>query len=161
MQFCKKHRFSEKKIFGHNKGIHLIVALVIGALGIQSPFLNQFYQELFPRLGIGITIILAVMILVGMFIAKDEKRYWAYGLGGLGVLIAIIIMYQTFSYLGWTYLAGYLGTDAVAWIVLAVLLVGVIIAVATSGGSSESSGKSSKNKSPMEALFEGFFKKPE
>ena len=66
-----------------------------------------------------------------MFIAEDETRYWGWGLGAIGALVAIIIFYQTFDRLG--YSTWGFGGDTAGLIVLAILLVGVIIAVAASG----------------------------
>ena len=142
------------KIFGNNKGIHIVIALALGGLAVRSQYMNQFYAELFPRLGIGVVIILSLLILIGMFIAEDERRYWFYGLGAIGVIIAIIILYQTFGYLGWTGLYGYLGGDSISWIILAVIMVGIIIAVATSTGSKEE--KTSDKKA---AVFDKLFGK--
>ena len=126
---------SYMKIFGNNKGISVIVAFVIGLLAINTRWgfdFGQFYTQIFPRLGIGITVILAVMILVGMFIPEDDRRYWAWGLSALGGLIAIIILYKSFAFLGWD-VTGYGGGYAVGWIAGAILIIGLIIAIASSG----------------------------
>ena len=50
-------------IFGKRPGINVIIAFAIGLLAIRFPLFTQFYQELFPRLGIGITILLMLLIL--------------------------------------------------------------------------------------------------
>ncbi len=134
---------SSINFFGKNKGVNVLVALIVGFMAIRFGWFTQFYSEVFPRVGIGITIMLAIMILVGMFIEKEYQRYWLYGLSALAGVIAIIIFYQTFATLGWT--GGAFGGEAVGWIIGAVLIIGLIIAVANSGGDGESS--SSKVKS--------------
>ncbi|MFH1425800.1 MAG: hypothetical protein ABIG28_03695 [archaeon] len=126
-------------IMGHNKGVAVIIAFVIGLMSLRwQGFFSTFLSELFPRLGIGIAVLLSLLILVGLFIAQKERRYWGYGLAAIGVIIFIVILYQTFSNLGW-YFGGY-GSESVGFIVLAVLIVGVIIAVAASGGKGDNEG---------------------
>jgi hypothetical protein len=133
---------SATKFMGDNRAVYIIIAVVIGLMSLRYQyFFSSFLSELFPRLGVGIAIILAVLILIGMFIAKDEVKYWGYGLAALGAIIAIVIFYQSSESLGWFWLDSY-GSDSIGFIVLGVLIIGVIIAVALSGGKKgNSSGK--------------------
>jgi len=125
---------SSTKFMGDNRPVYVIIAVVVALMSLRYQFfLSSFLSELFPRLGIGITIMLAVLILVGMFIANDQVKYWGYGLAAIGVLIAIIIFFQTSENLGWFWLSGF-GTDTVGFIVLGVLILAVIIAVSASRG---------------------------
>ncbi len=118
--------------FGKNQSIYIVVALVISLMSLRfQNFVTDFMTELFPRLGIGISIMLAIMIMAGLFIADDVRRYWFYGLSALGSLIAIAALYQTFDILGW-YSSGS-GSQEIGLIILGVLLIGVIIAVGASG----------------------------
>ncbi len=140
---------SYMRIFGENRSVNVIIALVIGVLSLRIGLLQAFITELFPRLGVGLAIILAVMLLVGMFIAKDEKRYWMWGLGAIGAIIAIVIISNSFSELG---LLDYYGSsEMVGWIIGAVLLLGVIIAVAASGAQ--------RRENRIDAIFDGLFGK--
>lgn len=118
-------------MFGGRRGISLIIAFVIGLLAIRSPFFSEFYSELFPRLGVGVVVVLTLLILIGLFISREEAHYWHYGLAAIGVVIGLIIVYQSFGNLGWT---SYVGSEAVGWIIFAVLLLGLIITVALSAG---------------------------
>lgn len=130
---------SATSILGKNKGVSVIIALVIGLMSIRyTDFFSGFLSELFPRLGIGIAILLTLMILVGLFIAKEEQRYWYYGLGAIGAVIAIVVVWQSLERRGLTG-GGGVGSDTVGFIILAVLLIGVIIAVAVGGGKEDSS----------------------
>ncbi|MBU0760894.1 MAG: hypothetical protein KJ600_02325 [Nanoarchaeota archaeon] len=137
------------RFLGESKGIYAIIALVIGFMSLRYQYLfSDFISELFPRLGVGLAILLSIMILVGLFIEKDYQKYWAWGLSALGFVIALVIFYQTTTRMGW-YWGGY-GSEAVGFIVLAVLIVGVIIAVAASGGKDDGSKAA---KSGAEAIF--------
>ena len=113
---------SSTKFLGDNKSVYLIIAFVIGLMSLRYQyFFSAFLSELFPRLGIGVAVLFVILILVGLFIAKDESRYWGYGLATIGLTIAIIILYQTFERMGW-YATGYFGSDSVGFIILAVLI---------------------------------------
>src|SRR3989338_6346612 len=128
------------RIFGNKKGIHVIIALVVGFLAVRNQYFNEFYREVFPRLGVGVVILLVIMILIGLFVEKEYRRYWAWGLSAIGLIIAIVILMQTFGYLGWTGVYSYFGVESIAWVIFGVLLLGLIIAVATAGGGEEKHG---------------------
>lgn len=121
-------------IFGGHKGVHTIIALVIGLLAVRIPFLTEFYRELFPRLGIGITILLTLLILAGLFFSDRSRPGFMITLVIVAALIAIVILYQTFAYLGWTSLYGGFGANVVGWVIAGIIFVGIIIALVLSGG---------------------------
>ncbi len=124
---------SETKIFGKNKGVHVIIAFVIAAISIRwNFFLSDFFTQIFSRLGVGISIILAFVILVGLFIRKEDDKYWKWGLGALGAVIGIVIVVQSFERFGWTGY-GFFESNA-GFIIGAVLIAGLIIAVVVSTG---------------------------
>ncbi len=127
------------RVFGKHKGIYALIAIVIAFLSLQSNYLGDFLTELAPRLGVGITVILTMLILVGLFIPDDERRYWLWGLGAIGAVIALIVIMRSFDTVSWGWGSGY-WDQYVGYIVGAVLLVGLIIAVAA-GGNEKSSDK--------------------
>lgn len=128
-------------ILGKHKGIHVIIAVIVGlmAVGYSSSIgysLGQFLQTLFPRLGIGLAVILSILVLVGLFVPEHERGYWMWGLGAIGAVIAIVIVTQTFDALSFFSFSSY--SDYLGWIIGGVLIVGLIIAVATASGDKKS-----------------------
>mgnify|MGYP001559633943 CR=1 FL=1 len=134
---------SATHILGSNKGLHVIIALVIGFMALQLNFVPDFFREVFPRLGVALAVILIIMILVGLFIQENEARYWYWGLGAIGFIAALVVLSQSFTAFGWNSPSNY--NDYVGWIVGVVLVIGVIIAIATSGsgGGDSNFGKAS------------------
>ena len=126
-------------ILGKNKGVHIIIAFVIGLLALRLDFVPRFFAEIFPRLGVGLAVILSLIILIGLFVPQDEMRFWLWGLGAIAFVIAIVVISQSFEGFGWFSSGSY--SDYVGWIIGAVLIIGLIIAVSSASGGEDDKKK--------------------
>jgi hypothetical protein len=138
-------------ILGKNKGVHVIIALVVGLLGIRavmgSPSVQDFFAQLFPRLGIGIAVLVSLLILTGLFVNKTEARFWMWGFAAVAIIVWLIVLVGSFKNIAW--LGSYDFFDEYAGMIIgAVLLLGVIIAVVAS--KSKDSGSSGGGPSSFE-----------
>lgn len=116
------------KLFESNKAINGIIALTVGLLALQFDFVPVFFSEIFPRLGIGLAILLILLILIGMFRDPDE-RWINYTLMGVGAIIFLVVLIQTAGWLGWRsgfFWQNYSG--AIIGSLIFLVIVGVIIA---------------------------------
>ena len=113
-----------------NKGVHVIISLLIGLMALRLGFVQTFFTQIFPRLGVGLAVILALVILVGLFIPSDETRYWAWGIAVVGVIIWIVAVFGSFSGFGWYYI----WEDYAGLVIGVILLIGIIVAVVAAKG---------------------------
>ncbi len=127
-------------IVGKNKGVHVIIALVVGLLALRMGFMQTFFAEIFPRLGVGLAVILALLIMTGLFINKAEAKYWMWGIAAVGIVIWMIVLVGSLNVVGWFGSSSFYG-DYAGLIIGAVLLIGVIIAVVASKSEGGSSGE--------------------
>jgi hypothetical protein len=88
-------------IFGDNKAINVILSVSIALMALQFNFVSYFFAEIFPRMGVLLSIILVGMILLGSFFKFSDKEgdstTVAKIFGGAVVIGIIIIIYQSFS----------------------------------------------------------------
>lgn len=128
-------------IIGKQKGVHIVVAIVVGLLALRLGFVQTFFMELFPRLGVGLAVILALMIMTGLFIEKEEAKYWMWGIAVVAVIVWILVLVGTSQTIGW--FGAYSGSvgDYAGLIIGAILLIGVIIAVVAAKSEGPHSGK--------------------
>lgn len=113
-------------ILGRRAGIDVIVAVVVGLLALQQEFLRRFFSELFPRLGMGIGVMIALIILVGMFIVGEHQNIWMIILGSIAFIVFLVVIISTqggFSPLGWGWWQQW--GNIVVW---GVVLIGIIVA---------------------------------
>ena len=126
------------KILGDNKGINIVLAVAIGLMALQFNFVSYFFAEIFPRLGVGLAILLVVVILLGAFVDIEEHKWIKWILFGVGGLTVLIIVFQSlgssfgfmgnwgFNLWGWGYqiqniLPGLLVTIGVVVIFIAII----------------------------------------
>ena len=65
------------RLFRDNKTINAIIALAVGLMALQFSFVPRFFSEIFPRLGVGLVVILIIIILTGLFANPEDK--WQIG----------------------------------------------------------------------------------
>ena len=128
---------AKTKIFD-NKGLNAIIAIAIGILALQFNFVSVFFSEIFPRLGIALSILLVVLILLGLFINPKNKG-WMIGMAAIAVLIAVVVIFSSLDSYSW-----YAGTGIGYWLgynwatILGVLVfVGLLIAIIAGSGKSD------------------------
>lgn len=85
------------EIFKDHKAVNAIIALVVALMALQFEMVPQFFSEIFPRLGVGLAIILIALILAGMF--SEKLSGIMYVVAGI---IFIVILVNTAGVLGWT-----------------------------------------------------------
>ena len=91
----------KSSLFGDNKQVKLILSLAIGLMALQFNFVSYFFSEIFPRMGILLSLIVVGMILLGLFFNfEDENGNTAVAkkvFGGAVVVGVIVIIYQSLS----------------------------------------------------------------
>lgn len=123
---------SRLKLFEETKMVNGLIALAVGLLSLQFDFVPVFFSEIFPRIGIGLAIILAILIIMGLFIPK--ATWVPYVLFGVSAVIVIVILVQSGDIFG-----GGIGYWFADYWPLIVGLVFIVVLVAAIVGSS--SGK--------------------
>ena len=130
------------KLFSKQKGVQVIIAVVLGLLAIRTHLLGDVLAVISPRLGVGLVILLALLVLIGLFVPDKSQFIWGFILMGVGVVIFLIILGQLGGQLGW--FSGSYGGDLIAWLVLAALIIGVIVAISATSGDKKDKTKFEK-----------------
>jgi hypothetical protein len=116
---------TKMKIFKDSKAVNAIIALAVALMALQFGFVTTFFAQIFPRLGVGLAVILGVLIIVGLFADKDSNLV-NYVLLGIGVITIAIVIIQSAGALGWS--SGQWWTDN--WqIVIGAIIIFILIAV--------------------------------
>ncbi len=115
------------KAFEQNKAVSGIIAIAVSLMAIQLDFVPRFFSEIFPRLGVGLAIILVLLILVGAFM-DPKKGAFTWILFGLGAVIFLVIIYQSFgelNFLSGSFWSEY-GTTIIG-VAIVIVLIGVVV----------------------------------
>jgi len=125
---------SKTKIF-ENKGLNALIAIAIGILALQFNFVSVFFSEIFPRFGIGLSVLLVVLILLGLFINPKNKG-WMIAMAIIAVLIAVVVVFSSLDSYTW-----YTGSGIGYWlgynwatVVGIIVFVGLIVAIVAGSG---------------------------
>ena len=119
------------KILGEeNKGILAIISVSVGLLSLQFDFVSNFFAVIFPRFGIGLSLFLVLIIMVGFFFPEKNdgtKGSWI----GMGIGVGVVI-WALSSWNEWTGSGGFGGwfsENAWAFVVLGIIVAIVVVAM--------------------------------
>ena len=81
------------------------------------------------RSGIGISVLLVALILMGVLTDDEDAAKWIFF--GIGAVIFIVVLLYTIYDFNW--LGGYAGTDWINWIILAIIVAAAVVFVVLGG----------------------------
>ena len=119
------------KVFGDNRALNAVIALVIGLLALQFELVPIFFSEIFPRLGVALSILLVLVVLAGLFFDTSENKVINYLLLGVAIIIFLTILVKSSGQLGWY--SGYWWYANWPKILIVVAVLGALAAVISSG----------------------------
>lgn len=128
------------QLFKEKKAINAIIALVVGLMSLQFPMVPLFFSEIFPRLGVGLAIILVILIFVGMFIDPGKAGIF-YILMGIGAVIVVVVLVQSAGALGWS--SGQWWVDnwsMIAGAVFILVIIAIIVGTTSRGDGTKGKG---------------------
>ncbi len=79
------------ELFKDNRGVNILIALVIGFFTISNPYVSYFFRYIFGNLAWGIAIMIAVVILLGLTL-KPEETTWKWIFGILAAVLFLSMM---------------------------------------------------------------------
>ena len=89
---------NKSNIFGAEaKGVNVIIALALGLLSLVGGYVPEFFQTMIPNLAVGLSVLLAAIILMGLFMSGGNEKFINWGLILIGIIIFIFVMYSSFS----------------------------------------------------------------
>ena len=123
---------SNMRLFGDNKGVSAVIALAVGLLALQFDVVPIFFSEIFPRVGIALSVILAVLIITGMFIDPSQK-WMKYMLLGMSFIVLFIVLFQQAYSSFWYDIFYFFSAQTFAWLLLGLIVVVLILAIVKPG----------------------------
>ena len=130
---------NKSRLLGDNKGVQVVIALAVGLMSLQFDYVANFFATIFPYAGIGMSVLLVALILMGIITEDEDAAKWIFF--GIGAVILLFVLGYTFYEFSW--LGGYAGTNWIPMVALILIIAGAVVAVVTTG-----SNKKPKPKSP-------------
>lgn len=88
---------SKTRIIGDNRGVHATIAAVVGGLSLVNDKVPAFFESIFPYAGIGMSVLLIALILMGLLGADDGEDWAKYVWFGIGAVSFVVVVWAAFS----------------------------------------------------------------
>lgn len=118
---------TKMKVFGENKGVMAIISLAVALMSLQFNVVPQFFSKIFPSMGIGLSIVLVVLVIIGFF--SDPTKPWVtislFVVAGI-IALVVIVSSSGIDVGGWV--QNNLGSSGLV-VILSVAFVVILLAV--------------------------------
>lgn len=109
---------SKVDFFG-NKAVNAVIALSVALMALQFGFVSIFFSDIFPRLGIGLAVILVALILLGLFTDSNQTFLMMI----IGAVVLIVVLWNSFDSLGGSSFGYWLSQNIGTVIILGIILI--------------------------------------
>lgn len=138
----------QTKLFAENKSINPIIAFVVALMSLQFELVPRFFAEIFPKVGVGLSILLVMIILLGLF--APNRSWMTYVFFGIGAIIFIVIIVKSTAIAGFWEGGGWVWDEYGTLIIVGIVL---LVFIATIIGASNPSSQPDTSSNFMNALF--------
>ena len=110
----------------------MIIALAVGGLSLVGDFVPHFFQVVFPYTGMAISILLAAIILVGLFLGDTDITWLKYLIVGVGIIGFLVVTLSSLS--DYSFSGSFFWQEYGSTIVVLALIIGAIIFITRGSG---------------------------
>jgi len=129
---------NKTSLLGDNKGVQATIALAMGLLALQFDYVTNFYATIFPYAGIGISVLLVALILMGLIYDSGNKGWLDKVWFGIGVVIFLVVLFTSLSSFSWMGGMGLSVSQAWPAILAGMILLGLMALIIWGGGRGKS-----------------------
>lgn len=128
----------KSKILGGYRSIDAVVSLIISLFVIANPYVTELFIPIFSKAGLAIIILVAMLIIVGLFMTGEEtgKTFKTIGaIGGIGLFIWLLMaMSDYYPGFQWYFFSQYWWMGNASWFIpLMFGVIFIIVIIATTG----------------------------
>ena len=118
---------SKTDVLGKNKGVQSVIAIAVGLISLQFDTVTNFFAIIFPFLGVGISVLLVALILLGLLVKEDSKvaNWIFFGIGFVIFLVVVATTFYEYSFFGGVQF-GNIGAHLI-WIIPVIALIAWVI----------------------------------
>lgn len=126
---------SVTKIFRGNNAVNAVISLAVALLALQFQIVPIFFAEIFPRMGVALSVLLVLVIIGGFFVDPEGDKKWIrWVLIGITAVILIIVIGGALRGFGWGGFGGGGWFYGIPWstVLIFAIIFGLIIWVVAS-----------------------------
>lgn len=122
----------------HNRGVSAIIAAAVGLMALQYDYVPVFFSIIFPKLGMGLAVLLVALIFMGLFVDFNKHGGAALIFFAIGGVIGGVILLSSFSdYTWWTGGFWQENMSAIVAGIIIIVFVGVVVGTGKPAGAND------------------------
>jgi len=114
---------SQMKMFQENRAINGIISLTVALMTLQFDTVSIFFSEIFPSLGVALSVILVAMILLGLFMPSSAVPI----LFVIGAIAFLVVIINSFGSVGWNTASYWFSGEHLTNIVFGIIVIVIVI----------------------------------
>lgn len=117
----------EKINIFNNRGVHLVISLVLAFFAVTNVGVSMFFMYLFSHLALGIAVLLVMIVLLGIALKPEGETWnWVFGIAGAILILVALSKAEFFTYVFGPNAFYWMEQNAATLVLLFIIILAVI-----------------------------------